>query len=215
VKTMPRILPSLVVLTSLAALAGCSAEAPLKPGQEKQQPKGNDNDENDEQDDEDEGRGKQASAATGAQSPATPARTPTTPQNTCETAREFGSVIGDLAGDPATTEGRCTEWVRVRVLEQDDGWFGTAVKLKATLTPPAGALFDLSAFVNLDSDLNECRTPTGNARRMSGGVEIDLGWGEGFLANSVDDSRTLTLQIRSTTGQCSEQPWRLTITQQP
>jgi hypothetical protein len=211
-----RLVP-IAVLASIAAFVACSAPPPTKAS--RQEAKGDDDDDDDaDQDSNKEGQRRQASAASGGDGGVTPPRSvlPPTPANTCETARGFGQVIGDAAGNPAMTEGRCAEWVRVRVVEQDDGWFGTAVKLKATLTPPAGGSFDLAAFVNVDADLAECRTPTGSSRAANGGaVEIDLGWGEGFLANSVDDSRTLTLQIRSTTGQCSEQPWRLAITQQP
>jgi hypothetical protein len=148
-----------------------------------------------------------------AKPPVTPPATPT--NNTCETSRDLGSVNGDGDGK-VTAEGRCSEWVRVRVVESDDSFSGEKLKVKVTLTPPTGADFELLAFVNTAVDVKECRAPSAASESDGDKPEnVEVEWGESFVGNGADDSRTLSLHIKSVTGACTAEPWKLLIQGNP
>jgi hypothetical protein len=141
-----------------------------------------------------------------------PPVTPVRPVNTCQTARDLGEVNGDGGGNPITTEGTCSEWVRVRVREADDGFGGEELKVKVTLTPPTGHDFELLGFVNTVTDIPECRAPSAASEKNGDQPEsFDLEWGESFVGNGADDSRTLSIHVKSVSGACAPTPWKLTI----
>ncbi len=119
------------------------------------------------------------------------------PTNTCETAREIGTVSGDVSGPSVSTQGTCSEWVSLRATENDDGVFAASMKLKVTLTPPAGEDLDLFAFLNPDKDVVSCTTAFAAAETRTAGASesLSLTWGEGSVANGKDDGRTVGLLV--------------------
>ena len=144
--------------------------------------------------------------------PTTPPGTINRPTNTCETARDLGTIKGDEGGEQLAAEGTCSEWIKVRLKEADDGWLGETVKVKVTLTPAAGSDFELLAFVNQASDVQECRAPSGASESAGDRPEtIQLEWGEKTMANGNDDSRTLSVFVKSASGACAAQPWKLLV----
>jgi hypothetical protein len=138
---------------------------------------------------------------------------PTPPTNTCETARDIGSVAGDEGSTPVTAQGTCAEFVRVRVVEANSNAVGAAMRLSVTLSP-AGHDFDLYAFLDPARDQLACASPF--ARSETNGVSaesVGLRWGEGSVANGTDDGRTVVLAVTSASGPCPPgATWSLTAT---
>jgi hypothetical protein len=199
------------LLLGSALVFACAAPSPGPAPDGSSRPTGDDDD--DDSDDDDDVIGGEAQDIVSAPAPA-PAPPPAVnpPANTCETARDIGTVNGDEGGESVEAEGKCAEWVRVRVHEADDGWRGNEMKIKVTLTSPAGHDFDLAAFINTTADVPECRRPHQQTQSRTGTDEIKLEWGEDFLANNADDSRTLAIQVTSGNGvACAATPWKLVI----
>jgi hypothetical protein len=134
------------------------------------------------------------------------------PANTCETARDVGSLAADQGSASLDVNGKCSEWLSVRATEDNSGVFGAPMKLVATLTPN-GHDFDLYGFVNADRDVRSCVTQAAESRTPGDfAVEtIGLTWGEGTVANGSDDSRTVTLLVQAAPGPCGDGGWRMKI----
>ncbi|MBX3264330.1 MAG: hypothetical protein KF782_31955 [Labilithrix sp.] len=119
----------------------------------------------------------------------------TAPLNTCETARDIGALSGDKGSGTLTATGSCSEWLSLRVTEDDSSALGAAMKVRLTLTP-SGADFDLFAFVDATRDRVVCDAPTASSTKSGTSVEeIPLTWGEGTIANGNDDSRTVGVAV--------------------
>ena len=138
---------------------------------------------------------------------------PEAPKNTCSTAREVGTVAGDGPSAPVTAEGRCSEYVRVRVTESSTSALGAAMRLSLTLSP-AGHDFDLYAFLDAQRDQLACSAPY--ARSETNGLSpetISLQWGEGSVANGNDDGRWVVVAVTSAQGPCPPSAsWTLSAT---
>lgn len=136
------------------------------------------------------------------------------PKNTCETARDIGTMSGDTTGPSLSTKGSCSEWLRLRATENDNGVFGKPMKLTVTVTPPADQDVTLYAFLDPDKDVVVCLPATAVAQSAgAGGVEsLELSWGEGSVANGNDDGRTVGLLVFQQGAGCSgDETWSLVV----
>ena len=212
---MYRLLSALTVASFLVA---CSAPAPA--GIDSQEP---------EQKSGDDDSSKKSAPAASASSPEPPAastpatapppapKPPTPPApttNTCQTADDLGHVDADQGNGKLTASGTCPKFLKLRANEGDSGFFGSEMHLKVTLVSPAGADFDLAVFMNRNQDVQDCGPLAIAVSEKSGDPQdqVDFSWGEqSFAANDADDSRTVTVQVKSAGGACSTQPWQLTI----
>ncbi len=133
---------------------------------------------------------------------------------TCQGAIDLGTVSGDTGNAMVTATGYQAGWYKVRVTENDSGVFGVEMTVTAALTSPAATNYDVFTYINKGSDVIECTTPTGTAMASGTTDSIKLGWGEtGTLSNGNDDSRTLSIEIRPISGDCSAaMPWQLVVT---
>jgi hypothetical protein len=132
-------------------------------------------------------------------------------KNTCETARSVGTVSGDTNLDKVTAEGTCSEWLKVRVTENQESFVAYPQKIKVTLVPPTGVDFDVDVFVNLTSDVNECATVSGSGRTAGDKTEnVALTWGEEAAANGAEDGRTVNILVKAK-GACNSQSWSLIV----
>lgn len=137
---------------------------------------------------------------------------PSAQHASCQTARDLGSLSGDAEFPKITFEGKCSEWVRVRVTEQQDSVVAAAQRLKVTLVPPKGSDFDLQAFVDNEADLVECSAVTASSESEGDKVEsVQLEWGETSWGNNADDSRTVAIHVKSKSGTCAAQTWTLLV----
>jgi hypothetical protein len=133
---------------------------------------------------------------------------------TCPTATSLGQLNGDDGGT-VTASGTQAAWLSVRVNEDDSGPLADPMRVLTQLTSPSTSeMFDLFLYVNIDADVVECGTPTGTPATTGASESVELEWGEtGTFANGVDDSRTMSIEIRPRAGiTCSSSAtWQLAI----
>lgn len=135
-----------------------------------------------------------------------------TASNTCMGATDLGMVSGDTGADVKTSQGTGSKWFTVRVTEDDSSAFGAKLWMKATLTSPPGANYDLYVYVP-GSDTRECsavtKSSTTSATTDTAGVEFGEG---GTLSNGSSDDRTVTVEVRHVSGPCSaSDQWTLSV----
>jgi hypothetical protein len=127
---------------------------------------------------------------------------------TCTAAQVLGAVSGDTADAGLEASGTTSAWIHVRVTEDNSDWSGHPVHLRASLTSPAGAEFELHAYLdtsrNVDAGL-DCRDEVGAAVATASGSSLDIAWGDppDASANGVDDGRTVALEVRHISGDCN------------
>jgi hypothetical protein len=124
---------------------------------------------------------------------------------TCTTPVMLGTVVGDGGGDSISHRGAGNAFVAVYVKEDDGSPFRIPLKVRAVLTSPAGANFDVLMYAEQDS----CGTIT-DASYTEFSDTVTTTWDEAFL--SADDSRTVLFEIKHVSGDCSEAfPWTLEV----
>ena len=137
--------------------------------------------------------------------------------NTCAAARDIGTVSGDTSpgtgGNSSPAHGTTSEWLTVRVTEDDNSLGGHALGLKVTLASPPSANFDLFLYVDTGGSTTSraCSTVTKSSTHPAGQVdEATVSWGEGSVGNGSDDTRVVTIEIRHIAGTCSaDAEWNL------
>jgi hypothetical protein len=123
--------------------------------------------------------------------------------NTCAGGRAIGTVSGDTGSATASGTGATSEWLTVRVTEDDSGIFGVKLRAKVTLTSPPGTNFDLYVYVNSGSDTRECTSVSAQSTQPAGTADTaSLSWGEGSVSNGSDDGRTVSIEVRNVSGTC-------------
>lgn len=136
--------------------------------------------------------------------------------NTCLAATSLGNLSGDTGAGTLTRQGSSSEWFTVRITEDDSGTFGSPLKARLTLSSPAGTNYDLYVYVP-DSDTRACTTPTHTGVGSSADDVVNLDFGEqGLFANGSDDSRTVSVEVRHSSGPCdAAHKWTLTLRGNP
>lgn len=143
-------------------------------------------------------------------------KTPVTPktQTTCAAPRDLGVVAGDADGASVSTQGTCSEWLRIRVNETaTSSLLAGPMKLSATLVSPAAADYDLYLYVNKDADVVECTKEEGKSDLPANRSDIlKLQWGEGWTANASDDQRPVSIEVRAKDpANCGKGNWVLLL----
>lgn len=157
---------------------------------------------------------------------------PTTPGScegptTCPNAPMLGVISGDSKdGGTLRMTGQNSGWVLVRATEDLSSWTGEGMKLRATLSPPAGATYDLVAHFNAAGTFPDggylpdaagaidCEKRVGSATSSGDNAVLDLAWGEpsdGGSANGLEDGRTIALEVRHVMGSCGIGGWTLEV----
>ena len=122
--------------------------------------------------------------------------------NTCLAATDLGYVSGDVGSDSAVTSGVTSSWLTVRVGEDDPALLGNTLELNAILTSPPGANYDLFVYLP-GSDTRECSAISSQSTSTTSTDQVGLEFGEfGTFANGINDSRTLTIEVRHVSGSC-------------
>lgn len=137
-----------------------------------------------------------------------------TSPNICTGATDLGSASGDTGADTKTAQGSGSQWFKVRVTENDNGIFGVPERIKVDLQSPTGTNFDLFVYVAGGLNGQECSAVTTSSTSTGGYDTASTSWGEsasGF-SNGVDDSRTVTVEVRHISGTCAPTAkWTLTF----
>lgn len=134
-------------------------------------------------------------------------------ENTCATAVDLGKMPGEvklLESDAVklSSQGKCTTWVKLRV-EETSRWDGP-MEVEAVLVSPPTKKFDLLGFVNTAKDEVECATPAATSASTTSNVDrVLLRWTDRW---NQDDSRTVTIQVKSRDAACDESSnWSLIV----
>lgn len=134
------------------------------------------------------------------------------PSTTCRSPRDLGAISGDTTSAAVRASGTCSQWLRVRVTENDTNPLGYPMTLRATLASPTGDDFDLYVYLNKDSDVLECSTPAASSQLPAARSDVvQLQWGEYWTANRSDDSRTVSIEVRHKSEGCAKVPWALIV----
>ncbi len=134
--------------------------------------------------------------------------------NTCATGKDLGSVSGDTGSATVTTTGTSSEWTTIYVTEDDNSAVGRKLQLKVTLDVAAGTSYALYVYRNANNNTKapEC-TSTSGQNMAPPSATLGLSWGEGLVANGVDDSSMVTVRVEHVSGPCdATHPWTVTLT---
>jgi hypothetical protein len=137
-----------------------------------------------------------------------------TSPNTCQSATSLGTMSGDTSGSDLSSQGDTAEWLVADVTENDSSPLAVPMKLKVTLTSPPGMNFDLYAYLGSTVSAIECTTVKASSMNGVGQTDtVSLEWGEtGVLANGVDDSRHVSVEVRYVSGTCDpSSKWTLDL----
>jgi hypothetical protein len=132
----------------------------------------------------------------------------------CPQTRGVGPVdgiSGDTGSPSASTTGTSSEWLTIRVNENDTSPKGKKLSLKATLTSAPGSVFDLYLYKNDGTAAAECTTVLGQAMDPSGNQTVQISWGEGAVSNGNYDSATVTIRVQHVSGPCDAGAWSLKL----
>jgi hypothetical protein len=131
---------------------------------------------------------------------------------TCTTAMMLGSVSGDTGSNRLNAMGHQAAWFRVRVTENNDSFSGLTTRVAAKLTSPSAVNFDVFVYLNAGADQPECAAMAGTSTTNGNVNETRAEWGEGAVANGLDDSRDVSIEVRPISGACSpSQTWQLEV----
>jgi hypothetical protein len=132
--------------------------------------------------------------------------------NTCVGATDLGSISGDTGADTQTAQGSGSQWFKIRVTENDSSLFAVSLMAKAELTSPPGTNFDVYVYVPGNGTDQECSAVTASST-TTGADSAKVEFGEsGTFSNGIDDSRTVTVEVRWVSGVCSPgAKWTLTV----
>ncbi|HEY8080154.1 MAG TPA: hypothetical protein VIF62_38750, partial [Labilithrix sp.] len=126
--------------------------------------------------------------------------------NACANATDLGSVSGDTGADVRSHQGTGGEFFTIRVTEDDHSAFGKALTAAITLVSPSRENYDLYVY---DTD---CSKPSEQSTQGTGTTDaVNLSWGEGYVANDGDDSKTIRIEVRPTSTTCGTDKWSLVI----
>jgi hypothetical protein len=135
--------------------------------------------------------------------------------NACAAPTMMGMIAGDESGATLTASGSAAQWLAVDMLEEDSSALAVPMKITATLTSPAGANYDLYAYLGPSGTTTiECTTVKASSTNGAGQVDtVSFEWGEtGTFANGVDDSAMVTLEVRYVSGPCTaNDAWSLSL----
>jgi hypothetical protein len=134
--------------------------------------------------------------------------------NTCPTATDLGTLSGDTGNGTKSAEGTGSQWLQVRMTEDDNSLFNAAsLYMRAELTVPVGANYDIYVYrAPTNSDI-ECATPTTSSTKLGAFKTASMTWGEmGLIPNGVSDERTVNVEVRYVSGTCGpDDKWKLTL----
>ncbi len=135
-----------------------------------------------------------------------------TSPNACLTATDLLSVSGDQNADTKTLQGAGSQWLKVRVTEDDNSVFGTELRAKFELQSPAGTNYDLYVYRAGGGSGQECSAVTTSSTSTGGFDTASMSWGEGSISNGSADDRNVSIEVRWVSGSCAPaSKWTLTV----
>lgn len=136
-----------------------------------------------------------------ASEPTSPEPAQTSANASCETAKDLGSMNGDIGEATFSAQGSCTSWYKVRVTE-GQSWDTPPQRIDIQLVSPDDEKFDVFVHVDPDADRVECTTVYAKSDTPTGRIDnVPVSWGDNWWA---DDSRTVMIEVKSKSGRCSQ-----------
>lgn len=131
---------------------------------------------------------------------------------TCAAADPIGGVAGDESTPQIVVTGDTPTWVTFQVSENNSDFTGETLSFRVTLASPATADFDLYVFRGPEGGSSGCGGTTMQSTNAAGTDMVQMEWGEGALANNVDDGVWVAVEVRAKNGTCDPPAqWTLTV----
>lgn len=128
-------------------------------------------------------------------------------KNTCSGVKDIGALSGDTGSPSRTITGATGRWLTLTLEENETGLFasGRKLRLKATLTSPAGHNFDL--FIYQPGAAKQCTAIEKASESVTDPdiASISFGEDDGGGGNGFSDTSIVTVEVREiggTAGTC-------------
>ena len=133
----------------------------------------------------------------------------------CAGARNLGSVSGDTGHGFAHATGSTSEWLVIRITEDDSNIFShPSLKAKFMLTHDANTVYDLYVYRSSGTGDRNCSSVTAQGTRTStvNVAGASLEWADTYGLGGNDDSRNIVIEVRHVSGPCgAARPWYLDV----
>lgn len=130
----------------------------------------------------------------------------------CPSAMSIGQVSGDEASTGLMTSGSHPDWIAFRVTEDDDNLEGAGMSFTVSLSSPAGTDFDLYVYRSVEGGSTGCGGFLQQSTTLGSNDSVSMDWGEALVANGVDDSVWVAVEIVEKTDSCMPpQEWTLSV----
>lgn len=138
---------------------------------------------------------------------------PTCPNlQSCDSARIIGMVSGDESSGTIDVGGSEATWLTFQVTEDNDAITGEALSFTATLTSPPGVDFDLYVYRGAPNGPTGCGGVMDSSTSNGAQDVVHMSWGEGGIANGVDDRSWVAVEIVVKGDACSDgSAWSLEV----
>ena len=116
-------------------------------------------------------------------------------ETVCGNAEVIGMVSGDSNSPAIQASGSEPVWLTFQVTEDNDAVTGEALAFTATLSSPPGVDFDLYVYRGAANGQTGCGGVMDSSTAAVGNDVVHMGWGEGGVANGVDDRSWVAVEI--------------------
>ena len=131
---------------------------------------------------------------------------------TCAGASGLGSVSGDSGSADLFFNGSEPTWLEFQVTEDNDDVVGEDLRFTVTLTSPGCCDFDLYVYRGAEGGTTGCDGFLESSISVGAVDSVSMDWGEGLVANGVDDSAWVAVEIVPKNDECQDgQDWDLVV----
>lgn len=131
---------------------------------------------------------------------------------TCAGAAGLGSVSGDSGSTDLFFNGSEPTWLEFQVTEDNDDVVGEELRFTVTLTSPGCCDFDLYVYRGAAGGATGCGGFLESSISVGAIDSVSMDWGEGLVANGVDDTAWVAVEIVPKNDECQDgQDWDLVV----
>ncbi len=131
---------------------------------------------------------------------------------TCPMAPGLGSVSGDTTSPILLFNGSDPTWLEFQVSEDNDDVVGEELNFTVTLTSPACCDFDLYVYRSVEGGASGCGGFEESSISVGAVDTVSMDWGEGLVANGVDDDVVVAVEIVPKNDECDDmEEWALQV----
>lgn len=131
---------------------------------------------------------------------------------TCEEGLGLGTVSGDTGSPMLAFNDTQPTWLEFQVTEDNDDPIGEELNFTVTLTSPDCCDFDLYVHRGVEGGSTGCDGFTQSSISVGAVDTVSMDWGEDLLANGVDDTVWVAVEIVPKNDECEDdQEWALVV----